>query len=130
MKKSFRLLHWAPRILCILAILFISMFALDAFGPGLTIWQQIASFLMGMVPSFLLVMLLVFAWKWEFAGGIVFLLIGLGTSPLIFIHNYTRNQSAWLSFNIMLMVCFPFIVVGILFLVNHFRKKRELTKSV
>ena len=26
--------HWIPRVLCILAILFISMFALDAFAPG------------------------------------------------------------------------------------------------
>jgi hypothetical protein len=128
MKMSTGFLHWTPRILSILAILFISMFALDSFGPELTIWQQIASFLMEMMPSFILAIILIFAWKREFAGGVIFLLIGIGTSPLIFIHNYSSNQSLWLTLGLVLMICFPFFVVGILFLLSYFRNKRELKK--
>ena len=32
MKSSLRLFHWIPRIICILAILFISLFAADSFA--------------------------------------------------------------------------------------------------
>lgn len=129
MKKSGGLLQWAPRILCILAILFISMFALDAFDPAITVWQQIASFLLNLVPSFILVTMLFIAWRWEFTGGILFLCVGLLTSPLVFLLNFNKNQDVWQSLVIILIVCFPFIVVGILFMLSHFRKKRELLKS-
>jgi hypothetical protein len=35
MRASIKLLHWLPRTLCMLAILFVSLFALDAFASGL-----------------------------------------------------------------------------------------------
>jgi len=129
MKKSIRIIHWVPRIICILAILFISMFALDAFEPELTIWQQLVAFFMHLIPSFILVALLIVAWKWELIGGIIFTIIGVGLSPLIFQHNYAMNQSVSLSIFIILMITFPFIVVGILFIVSHFMKKRIATKK-
>ena len=56
MKTSLAVYHWLPRILCILSILFISMFALDAFAPNLTIWQQITDFLIHLIPSFILLL--------------------------------------------------------------------------
>jgi len=59
-----KILFWLPRILCIIAILFISLFALDAFQPDLTIWQQLEAFLMHLIPSFILLILLLIAWKW------------------------------------------------------------------
>jgi hypothetical protein len=71
------LLFWLPRMLCILASLFLSMFALDAFGPGMTLWQQIGGFLIHLIPSFILLTFLVVAWKWELIGGGLFVLIGL-----------------------------------------------------
>ncbi len=129
MKKKFDLLHWTPRILCILAILFISMFALDAFDPKLTVWQQIGGFLMHMIPSFILIGLLVVAWKWELVGGIIFTLIGLGFTPFIYLHNYRMNHSVQMSLLIVLMITFPFIVVGILFIINHFRKKSRIRQE-
>ena len=124
MKKSFDLLHWAPRILCIIAILFISLFALDAFDPKLTIWQQIGAFLMHMIPSFVLTVLLIIAWKREYIGGIIFTAIGAVFTPIIFMHNYKMNQSIEMSMTIVIMITVPFIIVGILFIANHFEKKR------
>lgn len=125
MKKSSQIFHWLPRILCILAILFVSMFALDAFAPGLTIWQQLAGFAMHLVPSYILITLLVIAWKWEYIGGIIFVFIGLLTSPFVFNLNYNMNHSVWMSLSIILMITFPFVVVGILFLVSNSMKKKE-----
>ena len=129
MKKSIKIIHWIPRVLCILAILFISMFALDAFRPELTFWQQLGGFMMHLIPSFVLLALLVVAWKWELIGGIIFTLIGLVMSPIIYTHNYNMNQSISMSLIVILSITFPFIVVGVLFIVGHFMKKKEASKN-
>lgn len=129
MKTSVKILHWAPRIICILAILFISLFALDSFSPDLTIWQQIGAFLIHLIPSFLLLVLLIVAWKREFIGGIIFTLIGLGFSPFIFVHNYKMNQSVWMSLTIVLVITVPFIIAGILFIMSHRKKKKNLSST-
>lgn len=129
MKTNIKVLHWAPRIICILAILFVSMFALDAFNPELTIKQQISDFLMHLIPSFGLIILLIVAWKWELIGGIIFALIGLGFSPFIFIHNYRMNQSVWMSLSVILMITVPFIIVGILFILSHRMKNKNVSTT-
>lgn len=128
MIHSAKIWYWLPRGLCIAAILFISMFALDAFSPGLTIWQQIGAFLIHLIPSFILIALLAVAWKWEFFGGILFLIIGIVFTPIIFQHNYRMNHSVWMSLNIILLITLPFILVGILFLTDHY-KRQKLLKS-
>lgn len=119
------ILHWTPRILCIMAILFISMFAFDAFNPSLTVWQQIGGFLIHLIPTYILLTLLIIAWKWELIGGIIFLLIGLGFTPFIFNHNYHMNHSIWMSLFIVLMINIPFVIVGTLFILSYFKKKKE-----
>ncbi|MCK4560499.1 MAG: hypothetical protein KAV45_12010 [Calditrichia bacterium] len=129
MKTSISVIHWLPRVVCILAILFISMFAADSFAPGLTIWQQLGGFLMHLIPSFILLALLIVAWKWEYIGGIIFTVIGLGLSPIIFMHNYNMNHSVGMSLGIILTITFPFVVVGILFIISHFMKKKNLLKT-
>jgi len=130
MKTSIKILHWTPRIICILAILFISMFAADAFGPEKTIWQQLGDFLLHLIPSFVLIALLIVAWKWEYIGGIIFTVIGLGLSPFVFQHNYNMNQSVGISLGIIIAITFPFVVVGALFIISHFMKKKESSKNL
>ena len=129
MKTKIKIVHWTPRILCILAILFISLFALDAFDPKLTVWEQILGFLMHMIPSFILLAFLLIAWKWERTGGFVFITIGLITSPLVFTHNYNMNESVWMSLGIIGIITLPFILVGGLFLLSHHLKKKMETKK-
>lgn len=120
------LFHWLPRIICILAILFVSIFALDAFAPGLTIWHQLGAFLIHLIPSYTLIAFLVIAWKWELVGGIIFTILGVGLSPFIFMLNQSRNQfSIGTSFGIILMITFPFILTGVLFIISHMLKKKE-----
>jgi hypothetical protein len=129
MKTSIKLIHWFPRIICILAILFISLFAADAFAPGLTIWQQLGAFFMHLIPSFILLAFLIAAWKWELIGGIIFVVTGLLMSPLVFMVNHNRNHfSIGQSLGIIMAITFPFIVVGILFIISHTLKKRDLPK--
>ena len=126
METSIKILHWTPRIICILAILFISMFAADSFAPELSFWQQIIGFLIHLIPSFVLLSILIISWKWELIGGIIFTLIGLGLSPFIFKMNYNMNHSISMSLGIILMITFPFVVAGILFIISHYIKKRRV----
>jgi hypothetical protein len=125
MKTSVKIIYWTPRILCILAILFISMFAFDAFDPKLTIMQQIEGFIMHLIPTYILIALLVIAWKWELIGGLIYLLIGLGFIPFIFSHNYHMNHSIGMTLFIVLMINIPFALVGALFIISHYKRKKE-----
>ncbi len=120
MNKRNQVFHWLPRIICILAILFISIFAADAFEQGLS------AVLIHLIPSFVLITFLIVAWKWEFIGGIIFTLIGVGFTPVIFMLNYNRNHSILDSLFTILFITFPFIVVGILFIVSHLLKRKNL----
>ena len=129
MKTWVKVIHWAPRIICILAILFISLFAGDAFEHGETIWQKLGAFFMHLIPSFILLAFLVVAWKWEFVGGIIFMAVGLGFSPFIFTHNYSMNHSVGLSLAIVMFINMPFVLTGALFLVSHRLKQKQLAAS-
>jgi hypothetical protein len=126
MKKSISLFHWIPRILCILAILFISVFALDSFNEGASFWEQISAFLIHLIPSFFLIIILIIAWKWELFGGILFMVIGLGLTPFVFNLNYQMNNSVMISLGIVLMITIPFVAVGILFILSYYLKKKNL----
>ena len=129
MKKSIKIFHWLPRIICILAILFISLFAVDAFKPGLTIWQQLGAFVIHLIPSFVLLAFLIIAWKWEYIGGILFIIIGVAASPWVFTHNYEMNHSVWLSLGIIMVITIPFVIVGVLFIISHFLKKKNFPET-
>ena len=119
------MIHWSPRILCILPILFLSLFATDSFGPGLSGWQQVKTFMLHMIPSFILIFFLVFAWKRELAGGAIFVILGLGFLPFIYMMNYQMNHSAGLSLLVNLVVNMPLIVAGVLFILSHFLKSKK-----
>ena len=124
MNTSVKTWYWLPRILCMLAIAFVSLFALDAFSSELSFWQQMGAFLMHLIPSFILLALLILAWKKELIGGIIFMLIGLGLSPVVFSHNYRMNHSIFMSLGIILTITIPFAIVGLLFLISHFKRKK------
>ncbi len=109
-----------------MVILFISMFAIDSFVPGLTVWEQISAFLMHLIPSFILIAILAIAWKWEKIGGIILMVVGLGFSPSVFLLNYHRTGSVWMALGIVALINLPFVMVGGLFILSNFiRKKSE-----
>ena len=125
MKTSVKIVHWVPRILCILAILFVGMFALDSFSPERTFWQNLGAFFMNLIPTLVLIVLLIIAWNQELIGGIAFAIIGLVMSPFIYSHNFRMNQSVGKSLEVLLIITVPFIIVGILFIVSHYLKKKQ-----
>jgi hypothetical protein len=99
MKKVF---YWLPRIVSIVFIVFISLFALDVVGqPN---WP-VAVF-MHLIPSYILIALTIIAWKNELLGGFLFLAAGLAF--LIFTHFQA------------LIISIPAFSIGLLFLLRKY----------
>ena len=74
MNKTLKqILFWTPRIAGILFILFLSMFALDIFDMQLGFWGTIVGLFMHLIPSILLTIAIVIAWKWEWVGAALFI---------------------------------------------------------
>ncbi|MDX9905408.1 MAG: hypothetical protein RBS55_02345 [Bacteroidales bacterium] len=112
MKKQ--ILRWAPRIIAILAVLFMMIFSLDCFGPGYSFKEQLICFVMHNIPAFIVIAALVIAWKWELVGGILFIAVFLAAG--IFFHSFGRNPAS-------LIVITPFLVVGVLFMLDYYLMK-------
>jgi hypothetical protein len=129
MNRLIKITYWTPRILCMLAILLISVFALDAFEPGQTVWHQIMAFIIHMIPSFILIILLIVAWKWEKTGGILLLLAGLAWGFFLIRTNSLHHRSSLNVFYAFMALAFPFILSGILFIISHYLKEKDLTEE-
>lgn len=128
MKTSSRIIQWTPRILCILAILFISLFALDSFSSERTFWQNAAAFLMHLIPTFVLLAVLIVAWKWEKAGGIILTIVAVALGIFAFNINYNQRHFTLMQSIINVSIlCLPFILAGVLFIVSHYSKKKGLS---
>jgi len=110
-------LIWIPRIITILFILFLSLFALDAFSGDSPLLQKLTGFLIHMIPSLILAVTLIFTWKIPVAGGCILLLTGL---------LFTFAFHTYRSFSTFMLISFPLAVAGILFIVFELvaRKKR------
>lgn len=65
-------IYWTPRILGILFILFVSLFALDIFDMELGFWETIAGLFMHLLPSITMTVALVLAWRREWIGTLGF----------------------------------------------------------
>lgn len=104
-KKS-KVLFWLPRILTFLFIGFLSLFSLDVFVPGYTIWQVLQGFFMHNLPSLFLIIVLLISWRHEIIGGVIFLLLGIVTA----------------FFTYSLVVSVPCFLIGFLFLLSRFKK--------
>lgn len=76
-RSAGRLLFWAPRILGILFAVWLSVFALDVFGEGYGFWGTVFALMMHLIPTALVVVVLVVAWRWEWVGAVAFGLLGL-----------------------------------------------------
>ena len=104
---ALKILYWFPRILAILAILFMMMFALDAFGGDEPFGRQLLGFLVHNIPAFVLIIVLVIAWKYEIIGGVIFILLSVAMA--IYFKSFSGNSGS-------LIIITPFLITGILFI--------------
>ena len=104
-----KILKWFARILAILSILVLLMFSLDAFAGSESFGRQLLGFMMHNIPAFLLIIALVIAWRYEIAGGVLFILSFLALG--IFFKTFAGNSGS-------LIIIAPFLIAGISFIVH------------
>jgi len=114
-----KFLYWTPRILSILFILFLALFSLDVFSPGLTFGQIIIGLLIHNIPSFILLAVLLISWRHEIVGGIAFILAGI----LYIVWLLMNPKLEWYMLSWALIIAGPAFLIGILFLIGWFKKK-------
>jgi hypothetical protein len=102
-----KVIHWAPRVAAIMIIFFTSLFSLDVFGMGASLLEVLGAFLMHNIPSIIMVIFLVFAWKRPFVGFVVFLIAGIAFA--IF---FVRDLYALPN---LLLFVFPILMIASLF---------------
>ena len=111
-------MFWTPRVLGVLFAAFLSIFALDVFGEGYGFWGTILALVMHLIPTLVVLVVLTIAWRWEVAGGILF--IALGAWYLL----DTWGRFHWSAH---LFISGPLFLTGSLFLADWaYRAKHRL----
>ena len=104
-----RVLFWTPRVMCILFALFLSLFAMDVFGEGYGFWETILALLIHLAPVYLVLIVLIIAWRWEWIGAILF------NAFAVFYLVSAWGRFHWSAY---LAISGPLVLVGVLFLFN------------
>jgi hypothetical protein len=65
-------LYWTPRVLAIVFVLFISLFAFDVFDGQYSFWETVLALFMHLLPSIILTITIAIAWRWEWVGTLFF----------------------------------------------------------
>jgi len=111
---SNRLIFWSPRILGILYALFISLFALDVFSEGQSLGNAILAFIIHLVPTYIVIISLVIAWKRELIGSILFIAFAL-------FYIFSSRGESW-------VISGPLFLLSFLFLVSWIYKTKLLSQ--
>ncbi|MFC2026061.1 hypothetical protein ACFLUC_02580 [Chloroflexota bacterium] len=106
-----RFFYWTPRVLGLLFAGFISIFALDVFSEGYSTLETMVALFMHLIPTAFILIALGFAWRWERAGGIVFILIGAAFTV------FFNTSEELIPF---LLISAPVLLIGVLFLVHWY----------
>ena len=111
MKNKF--LYWSPRILSLLFVTFLSLFALDVFSgyQGLAV---LPTLLMHLLMPIALLIAIIVAWKLELVGAITFFCFAFYYIVLV---GFNRDWSWYAT------IFGPAIIVGVLFLLSWLKKR-------
>lgn len=99
-----QLIYWLPRVLSIAFALFISIFALDVFGVGYSFWETVLALFMHLVPTFLVLIVLVIAWRWERVGALLFVVLAG-----LYLSRFGAESWSWI-------IAGPLLLLAVLFL--------------
>jgi hypothetical protein len=111
-----RLLYWSPRILGIIFAAFISLFTLDVFGEGYSAAQTISALAMHLIPTAIILVMLVIAWRWERLGALLFLLLAVG---------YIASLQGRFHWSVYVVIAGPLLLIGGLFLCDSLLRSAQ-----
>lgn len=104
----------AARITAIVFALFLSIFALDVFEPGVPIGQVLTALGMHLLPTMAIILFLWIAWKAPLIGGSLFILVGI-------VYIIQAGGQAFLTY--LLIAGIP-ILIGLSFIFGHLQSKQ------
>ncbi len=102
-------MYWAPRALGLLFAVLLGLFSFDVFGEGYGLWETALALSIHLVPAGVVLVVLVVAWRREWIGGLLFLVLA-AMYPVFF-----RGNFHWTA---MLVISGPAALTGVLFLAN------------
>jgi hypothetical protein len=102
-------------VLCIAFTLFISLFALDVFGHERGFRETFVALFMHLIPSFVLLVMLMLAWRWEWVGALVSAALG----GLFLWWNFTYRHNVPAA---VLIIAGPLFLMAALYLLNWFKR--------
>lgn len=116
--KSFTeyIFYWLPRVSGVLFIAFLSFFALDVFDGSNSLGAAVVGFLIHLIPSYLVLLAFIYAWKWERSGGFILILLAVAFT-LFFNIQETATFMA---------VVFPVLLTGTLFLLHYYLSRNDV----
>lgn len=115
-----KILYWTPRILTIVFILFLALFAFDVFEGEQSLIKKLTGFLIHLLPNFVLILLLILAWKREWIGAIAFTLAGIAYIVMVW---------GRFPFATYLIISGPLFLIAVLFLMNWINRKKLFHKN-
>jgi hypothetical protein len=92
----------------ILFMVWVSIFALDVFAEGHAFWRTILALFIHLIPTLIVLTILIIAWRWEAAGGVLFIALGVW-------YLTTWPRMHWSAY---LVISGPLFLVGSLFLAD------------
>lgn len=114
-----KILYWIPRILGLLFAFFIGLFALDVLNENYSFGKTIVAFLVHLIPTYIVLLFTIIAWRKEGIGSMLFTIIGLA-----YVINF--KDQPFLTYAI---ISGPLFLIAILFLLNNFLHGREEKKK-
>lgn len=111
-----RFLYWAPRVLCILFGVFLSLFSLDVFQAGSGAGEILLGLLIHLAPVFLVALTLAVSWRREWVGAVVF------TALAVLYPVSTGGRQHWAAYA---SISGSLFLIGVLFLMNWVFKRRS-----
>mgnify|MGYP001597363958 FL=1 len=122
-RRVSRWLYWTPRIVSIAFIVFLALFSLDVITPEATPWQILGGLVMHNIPVFILIIVLVIAWKREYVGAFAFAFAGL-LYLLLMLVSAIRNPLEWYALSYSVIIAGPAFGIAVLFYLNWKKKNR------
>ncbi len=97
--------------------------SLDVFSSELNFWQTIGALLLHNIPVFILLAILLIAWKYEIVGGIAFILAGIFYIAMLLMTAITTGFE-WYYLSWAVEISGIAFFIGIMFLVDWLKKKK------
>lgn len=110
------ILKWLPRMLMIVYILFISLFALDSFDGDSSLGEKLLGFLIHLIPTFILIILYFLGLKYEKIVGAIAIILGLV---------YIFTALGRFDFLTYVLISGPLFLVGILYIIYGIKKGKQ-----